>query len=422
MKPLVLSVFVGLALVFLGCRPSQRVARNNLAYLYYDDPTIIHPSFDYFHESQATTSLYIRLRSSEILYSKNNPEKTFLSRMVFQINVYEDGNQNKLVTSDTIFFLDKGGPDTEKYLIGKAELELPTGKDYFAEVTLDDQYRMQYVQDIVLIRKKDELTSGHFIVRDLEGNIQFDDYQALGSIVDVQVSPMLGSNNLKAYLLNENTVLPAPPFSVQENRPKPASYDSLYPIELNKSMSFQLTLNERGLYHVTQSDVNQGGLSILVGGYNFPYIQSTAAMVGPLRYITTRSEYSSILESVDQKKDLDAFWYNLAGNAERAREIIDTYYSRVELANKNFTTDRTGWRTDRGLVYIIYGPPNTVTKNQGLEKWIYNEKNNIMAVEFTFIKVNNAFSDKDFMLSRSGGFKSSWYRAIDNWRQGRVFQ
>ena len=163
------------------------------------------------------------------------------------------------------------------------------------------------------------------------------------------------------------------------------------------------------------------GLSVLVLGQEYPAIRTVSSMVRPLRYITTKQEYSTIEFSGDKKKDIDAFWYNMAGNTERAREIIKTYYSRVDLSNRFFTSDREGWRTDRGIVYVIYGPPNTVTKTINGESWIYNEKINLMSVEFNFHKVQNPFTDNDYSLSRSGGYKSSWYRAIDNWRQGRNF-
>ena len=30
-----------------------------------------------------------------------------------------------------------------------------------------------------------------------------------------------------------------------------------------------------------------------------------------------------------------------------------------------------GWRTDRGLVHIIFGTPNSIYKNDDTETWIY---------------------------------------------------
>ena len=36
------------------------------------------------------------------------------------------------------------------------------------------------------------------------------------------------------------------------------------------------------------------------------------------------------------------------------------YYRRVRFANEEFTQYKDGWKTDRGMIYILFGPPNQV--------------------------------------------------------------
>jgi GWxTD domain-containing protein len=141
-----------------------------------------------------------------------------------------------------------------------------------------------------------------------------------------------------------------------------------------------------------------------------------------MRFITTKQEYENLVKSDDLKKDVDEFWFKTAGNSERATEIIKEYYSRVETANKHFTSHTQGWATDRGLIFIIYGQPTSVTKTDNYETWVYSEKTNILSVEFTFYKMDNKFSVNNYVLDRSGSYKSSWYRFIDSWRQGRIYK
>jgi GWxTD domain-containing protein len=43
-------------------------------------------------------------------------------------------------------------------------------------------------------------------------------------------------------------------------------------------------------------------------------------------------------------------------------ELMEEYYTRVAYANQKFYAGRAGWRTDRGAVYIIYGPPDSVQR------------------------------------------------------------
>ena len=206
-----------ITLLLVTCHSSKRVTKTNLAYTYFDDPTIIHPAYQVFHKSEDVTSLHIQVNSTEILYSKNNPRKEFLSQLVFHVNVYELQSSNKLVASDTIFLVDKGGPDKRKHLQGKLDLNLPSGLDYFAEVTLDDQYRMQFVQDLVIIRKKHELTAQHFKLLNTKGEIQFLDAVQTGSRLKISVSQMIGKGDLEMRYYPEPTSLPAPPFAVTDN-------------------------------------------------------------------------------------------------------------------------------------------------------------------------------------------------------------
>ena len=114
--------FFFFTLLLVTCHSSQRVTKTNLAYIYYEDPTIIHPSYQVFHISEDVSSLYLQVNSTEILYSRNNPRKEFLSQLIFQVKVYELQNSNKLVVSDTVFLMDKGGSDRSKFLQGKIDL------------------------------------------------------------------------------------------------------------------------------------------------------------------------------------------------------------------------------------------------------------------------------------------------------------
>ena len=44
-------------------------------------------------------------------------------------------------------------------------------------------------------------------------------------------------------------------------------------------------------------------------------------------------------------------------------EIFEEYYRRVNYANEAFSHYVEGWRTDRGMVFIILGPPNNVDRH-----------------------------------------------------------
>jgi GWxTD domain-containing protein len=144
-------------------------------------------------------------------------------------------------------------------------------------------------------------------------------------------------------------------------------------------------------------------------------------MLEAVRYITSRREYDEMMENPNLRNAIDGFWISRGGNAEKSRLLIRHYYNRVQEANTLFTSFVEGWRTDRGMIYIVFGIPNTVYRNSSTETWIYGTPNSTLALNFLFTRVNNPFSDNDLVLSRSPIYESNWYRAVETWRQGRAY-
>ena len=71
---------------------------------------------------------------------------------------------------------------------------------------------------------------------------------------------------------------------------------------------------------------------------------------------------SAFKSAIKPKVALDDFWIKCGGNIDKARELIRIYYTRVFYSNYYFTSYKEGWRSERGMIYIIYGPPDKVYK------------------------------------------------------------
>ena len=90
----------------------------------------------------------------------------------------------------------------------------------------------------------------------------------------------------------------------------------------------------------------------------------------------------------ERRKRFEEFWEknNPIPGAKTNRAMIE-YYSRVSYANEHFRHFIEGWKTDRGMIYIIYGPPNYVDRHPSesdtppYEIWEYYDVNK----RFTFI-------------------------------------
>lgn len=109
-----------------------------------------------------------------------------------------------------------------------------------------------------------------------------------------------------------------------------------------------------------------------------------------MKYIARKKDYEKI-KNADQGERLEAFqryWKKFDPTPGTiANEAMDEYYSRVEMANQRFTGFRDGWKTDMGMIYIIFGPPNDVERHpfdsgyKPYEIWYYHTINR----EFTFM-------------------------------------
>ncbi|MCX7975039.1 MAG: GWxTD domain-containing protein [Candidatus Aminicenantes bacterium] len=86
-----------------------------------------------------------------------------------------------------------------------------------------------------------------------------------------------------------------------------------------------------------------------------------ADFLSKVRYIITSEERKIFLELPDSEKDtfIEEFWRRRDPDPEtEENEFKIEYFNRLEKANELFLGEgRPGWLTDRGRIYILFGPP-----------------------------------------------------------------
>jgi GWxTD domain-containing protein len=108
----------------------------------------------------------------------------------------------------------------------------------------------------------------------------------------------------------------------------------------------------------------------------------------------SKEEFESCKQAQEKKAAIDKFWLTIGGSNERARELLKRYYGRVKEANKYFSSYTQGWKTDRGMIFIIYGHPTNNYRASGAEVWVYGTEGSPSAQRFVFKKTQNPFSLK----------------------------
>ena len=140
----------------------------------------------------------------------------------------------------------------------------------------------------------------------------------------------------------------------------------------------------------------------------------------PLTYITTRAERARLQQAENPKLALDNFWLDIANSKDYARRLIKGYYEYVEEANQYFADYRQGWKTDRGMVFIIFGRPSEVIRDANTETWWYEERQMNPEIRFTFERRKAAQGAQTWDLRRSADYDRYWYATVDQWRKGNV--
>lgn len=153
---------------------------------------------------------------------------------------------------------------------------------------------------------------------------------------------------------------------------------------------------------------------------NFPALVEADELIAPLRYIASRTEFQRLQNAAHPKLALDEFWLACGTTPDASRGLLETYYGRVEEANLSFSGMVEGWRTDRGMVHIVFGVPQRVRRDAWNEYWIYGEEGTANALTFHFRRKAHLLDDNCYELQRSIQYRSVWDRGISNWRNGRV--
>ena len=94
----------------------------------------------------------------------------------------------------------------------------------------------------------------------------------------------------------------------------------------------------------------------------------------------SHSEYKKLygMNESEQWTYIHAYWEKKDPSPNTGNnEILNQLNKRVQYVNNNFSITMPGWRSDRGRIYIIYGPPQYMDDtykgqtNYTYQKWIY---------------------------------------------------
>jgi len=221
--------------------------------------------------------------------------------------------------------------------------------------------------------------------------------------------------NIKIDYYDYNFKPAKPPMKVgKDSTVIPFKIDSWFEVGNRDSIE----LSNKGLYFIHSSN-SLVGKSIVTTNKDFPRYSKIDDLIESLIYLATEEEYLKMTTSFKKKELFDKFWLNNTKSEAKARKGVKEYYKRVKESNTLFTSYKEGWKTDMGMLYIIFGSPSKIfLKNDGI-MWLYSKTFELPRIAFFFKHINTAFTEDHYQLERNAEYQNLWFRTIDLWRSGR---
>jgi len=255
-----------------------------------------------------------------------------------------------------------------KILPGKYHLkigirDLDTQKNNYNEKTIDftDYYKNPITiseLDIVEYDKND--STGQEVKQQSVENVISDNTRQFQ--VNFNVLSEGGAGTLGYKIINLDQVV------ILENHSKHAFYNGITPVNLTiqkEDLKFDkyilkviVNINEHKSERIKTFQLRWFGMS--------SNISNLDEAVDQMQYIATYKELKKIKQGTKEeiKKKFQEFWRKRDTSPQTPEnELMNEYYMRVNYSNKNFHEYKPGWRTDRGMIFILFGPPNDIERH-----------------------------------------------------------
>jgi GWxTD domain-containing protein len=399
-------------LLLAACNPTLNITGMDVSSLYSGQKGNSILLNQLYNISDSLTTISITLPSG--LIKPDAGTKKYSKKGTLKYEIIGEGKRIGIIDSATFSIADTS--EFESFISHTWTFKAPSGIDYFVKATysvpgiLDDFLLLEYFS------KKNhscqswyrfQAESGEF----LKGNISA--YPMPMRIVTADTS----SRKLLVKFYSRNFPTPIPAFVEQYRAPFIYSTDSIFTIEISKGNSTYFNPVKTGFYFFQADSAVMQGPTLFRMSPGFPKVTQHSLMREALRYITSAKEFQQLNSYTIPKLAVDSFWIANSGRSDLATELIRKYYLRVEIANQLYTSYTDGWKTDRGMIFIVMGKPTKVFRSFEQEVWIYGEYDDPRALKFFFNKATNPFSSNDYVLIRNQYYKSAWYQNVQLWRR-----
>ncbi len=403
----------GLAIIVSGCGPEIHSFPSDLK------NTLFPPRFSFFivnypmvNSDSSVSVLYSRIRYDDVVFV--HTDSGFSAHYQFSIDVFSDKELtdvdyskiiNRQITVPTYAMTNS----VSAYDTVRDQLALKPGK-YYIILKLYD-YNTDHTSSREIVHMFKDFTQSPLAISDV---LLYDNQDTSGIPIDIL-------KDRKDTLLADFyvTMKDAPGrfalHAVAKSVESPTSIDTTIEIrQAGRVQMYKLPIETEalapGTYELRLSvkkDMDESHSEAIFKIPRSSIPMNTAELdqeILPLMYITTGAEIATLKKgSFEQRRErfLD-FWLRRAdGNEQKATAMRAEFYRRVDYANQHLSGGMgQGWESDRGRIYILYGPPDQVETHDEdfttppYQIWYYYS----LKLEFVFL---DEFGTGDYRLVQS---------------------
>ncbi len=280
------------------------------------------------------------------------------------------------------------------YVLQVSVTDSETKKTFMAErsfVARDYSSQSESISDIMLLKASSESDGKHAIVPNVEGNvisesstfpIFYEVYFPKGLDSVIATTEIFGAKNAQVYSGSKWLRSDGGTDRIFADIPKDSIPMGIYKLSVtlrsSEGKDVPIIANATRLFSI-----------------HFPELPLTITdldkAADEMMYIASSKAIDSIKSAPDmftKEKRFVHFWLKYNPNpSAKSNPIMAEYFDRVAYANQHFSHYIAGWKTDMGMIYILFGPPNSVDRHpfeldsKPYEVWYYYQKDR----QFVFV-------------------------------------
>jgi len=374
-------------------------------------------------DGQSRVDLFIQVPFKEIQFIKSS--KGFQGGYSVTVSIYQDDKETlvfeKVWTEKITSPSYKKSISRESFNLSFRSINLVPGEYFIKTILADKESHQEYlsermfkvkdykvkpaISDILFSTNKKNSNDNSKIIPNISRNIS-NSKDGLNFFFEVYTDSSTVSN-IEFHIADKNGKIIYSKFRKQTfNETKTQIYYSINDTTLNF-----------GTYILTVILKDNDGNQISISKKPFfsrwvglpASVQDIDEAIAQLLYIASPSDIEYMEEGKTEKEKIMRFlqyWKSKdpsPGNEEN--QVFEEYFNRVSFANENFSSYTKGWRSDRGMVFIILGAPNNIDRHpfeydsKPYEVWQYYDLNK----SFVFID-HSGFGDYRLSTPMYGDF------------------